>query len=61
MDRNDPGKPRSRQDENLKPGAPPRSATEPAGSESSVKTSKTLSDPSTGEPNPSRPDTAAGG
>lgn len=62
MDRADhPGKPRSREDENLKPGSPPRSATEPPGSESSVKNDKTLSDPSTGAPNPNRPDTAAGG
>jgi len=57
----DPGKPRSRQDENLKPGSPPRTSTEPQGSEGSVKNSKTLSDPSTGEPNPGRHDTAAGG
>jgi hypothetical protein len=55
------GKPRSRENENLKPGAPPKPATNPPGSDSSTETDKTLSDPSTGSPNPHRPDTAAGG
>ena len=32
-------------------GKPPRPATEPAGAEHSTKTSKTLTDPATGEPN----------
>lgn len=39
------------ENENLKPGKPPRPATEPKGSERSSKTSKTLTDPATGEPN----------
>lgn len=44
-------------DEDLKPASPPRPATEPAGSERSVTTRKTLTDPATGEPNrgPARP------
>jgi hypothetical protein len=32
------------------PGRPQRSATEPAGSEGSARTSKTMTDPATGEP-----------
>jgi len=50
-------KPKSRPDnretenENLKPGSPPRPASEPHGSEASGKTDKTLTDPATGEPN----------
>ncbi len=51
-----PGKPRSRDDEDLKPGAPPRAATEPPGSRGSSRTDKTLTDPTTGEPNSGRPD-----
>ena len=39
------------ENENLKPGKPPRPATEPEGSEDSSKTSKTVADPATGEPN----------
>lgn len=50
----DAAKPRTRENDNLKPGEPPRSATEPDGSEPSVQNNKTLTDPSTGEPNPNR-------
>ena len=39
-------------------GAQPRSPTEPPGSEGSSTTSKTRTDPSTGEPTGGRPDTA---
>jgi hypothetical protein len=35
--------------EDLKPGAPPRSATEPRGAEGSVKTPRTVTDPDSGE------------
>jgi len=37
-------------DEDMKPGAPPRPATEPAGSKGSARNSKTMTDPATGEP-----------
>ena len=37
-------------DEDLKPGAPPRPATEPEGAAGSSRTDKTLTDPATGEP-----------
>ncbi|RAK55050.1 hypothetical protein [Phenylobacterium soli] len=37
-------------DDEQKPGAPPRTAYEPDGAEGSEKTSKTLTDPATGEP-----------
>ena len=46
----DAAKPATREDANLKPGAPPRPATEPAGSEGSTKTPKTKTDPATGAP-----------
>ena len=39
------------ENENLKPGSPPRPATEPKGSEGSSKSPKTATDPATGEPN----------
>lgn len=45
-------------DEDLKPsrpGAPPRPATEPAGSEGSSSTHKTRTDPATGEPRSNPP------
>lgn len=42
---------RETENENLKPGSPPRPSTEPAGAEGSSETSKTLTNPSTGEPN----------
>jgi len=41
----------STENENLKPGKPPRPATEPHGSEGSSHTNKTRTDPSTGAPN----------
>lgn len=44
-----PGPARTR-DEDLKPGTPPRPATEPRGAEDSRQNSKTLTDPATGEP-----------
>jgi hypothetical protein len=44
-----PGPARTR-DEDLKPGDPPRPATEPAGADGSQRNSKTLTDPATGEP-----------
>ena len=37
-------------DHDLKPGRPPRPATEPAGASWSTRTPKTLTDPATGEP-----------
>ena len=48
------------ENENLKPGSPPRPATEPHGAEHSTKTSKTLTDPGTGVPTGERSDTAGG-
>ena len=47
--------PRYNRDEEQKPGDPPRSATEPRGSEGSSRTSKTLTDPQTGEPRKAPP------
>jgi len=44
-------KSRDSEQEDLKPGGPPRSSTEPKGSEGSSKTDKTKSDPATGAPN----------
>ena len=49
-----PDKAKTRDDQ-LKPGAPPRPATEPAGAQGSSKTSKTLTDPATGAPSNSTP------
>ena len=45
-----PGDSRRNRDEDLKAGRPPRPATEPQGAETSTQTSKTLTDPATGEP-----------
>jgi hypothetical protein len=42
--------PRYNRDEEMKPGAPPRTATEPRGAEGSGRTPKTLTDPASGEP-----------
>jgi hypothetical protein len=42
-------------DEDLKPGSPPRSTTEPAGAEGSSANSKTQTDPATGEPQKGAP------
>lgn len=37
-------------DEDMKPGSPPRPATEPRGAKGSARNAKTLTDPATGEP-----------
>lgn len=37
-------------DEDLKPGVPPRPATEPSHAEGSQATDKTMTDPATGQP-----------
>jgi hypothetical protein len=42
-------------DDEQKPGAPPRTAYEPKGSEGSTRTDKTLTDPASGAPNTKRP------
>ena len=42
-------------DEDLKPGSPPRPATEPEGAEGSARNAKTLTDPATGQPLPGAP------
>ena len=44
-------------DEDMKPGSPPRPATEPAGAKGSSRNAKTATDPATGEPRdgPPRP------
>lgn len=46
----DGAKPRTRENDNLKPGHPPRPATEPDGARESVRNPKTLTDPGSGEP-----------
>jgi hypothetical protein len=46
---------RLNRDEDQKPGAPPRPATEPAGSHGSSRTDKTMTDPATGAPKPGAP------
>lgn len=43
-------KPYTQENDNLKPDDPPRPATEPNGSEGSVRNKKTLTDPGSGEP-----------
>lgn len=45
-------------DEDMKPGRPPRPATEPPGAENTSRSNKTLTDPATGAPNCDRPDPA---
>jgi len=42
-------------DDEQKPGAPPRTASEPKGSRGSARTPKTLTDPASGEPVTRRP------
>jgi hypothetical protein len=42
-------------DEDLKPGSPPRPATEPAGAKGSSDTGKTRTDPATGTPHRNPP------
>ncbi len=44
------------ENENLKPGGPPRPSTEPQGSEGSTGNAKTRTDPSTGVPTGGTPD-----
>jgi hypothetical protein len=46
---------RYNRDDDQKPGAPPRSATEPAGAKGSARSDKTRTDPATGEPKKSPP------
>ncbi|HEX3888240.1 MAG TPA: hypothetical protein VHW05_12140, partial [Phenylobacterium sp.] len=41
---------RYNRDDDQKPGAPPRPATEPAGAKGSARSAKTATDPATGEP-----------
>jgi hypothetical protein len=53
-------------DDQQKPGAPPRSASEPKGREGSARTAKTATDPASGEPTggapaPNRADAAPKG
>lgn len=45
-------------DEDMKPGRPPRPATEPPGAENTSRSNKTLTDPATGALNRDRPDPA---
>lgn len=42
-------------DEDMRPGSPPRPATEPKGSEGSARNAKTQTDPATGVPQPHAP------
>lgn len=56
-----PPDPGAYEGEDMKPGAPPRPASEPMGSEGSASTGKTLTDPATGAPSGGRPDTAGAG
>ena len=53
----DAAKPRTSENDNLRPGSPPRPATEPVGGKASTRSSKTLTDPGSGEPTktPNRP------
>jgi hypothetical protein len=41
---------RYNRDDDVKPGRPPRPASEPPGSEPSTRTDKTMTDPASGEP-----------
>ena len=50
----DAAKPKDRENDMIKPGSPPRPATEPAGASSSSKNDDTLTDPATGEPQQKR-------
>jgi hypothetical protein len=42
-------------DEDMKPGRPPRPATEPQGAEGSTRNAKTMTDPATGKPQSGAP------
>jgi hypothetical protein len=46
----DAAKPRTRENDNLRPGDPPRPATEPTGKANSTRNADTLTDPGSGEP-----------
>ena len=46
---------RRNRDDDLKPGSPPRPASEPAGAKGSSRSDKTATDPATGEPQPGVP------
>jgi hypothetical protein len=46
----DAAKPRTRENDNLKPGRPPRPATEPDGSSASTRNGQTRTDPGSGAP-----------
>ena len=46
----DAAKPRTRENDNLKPGQPPRPATEPDGSSASTRNGHTRTDPGSGAP-----------
>jgi len=58
MPKSQAGSERSRGDEqeDLRPGSPPRPSTQPKGSGASNVSSKTRTDPNTGAPNPKRGD-----
>ncbi len=43
-----------RENDNLKPGSPPRPATEPVGAAGSTRSGKTATDPGSGEPQQTR-------
>jgi hypothetical protein len=47
---------RTDEQDDVRPGSPPRHATQPKGSESSTRSKHTLTDPGTGAPNPKRGD-----
>jgi hypothetical protein len=47
----DAAKPRTREDDNLRPDQPPRPATEPPGQAGSTRNRKTATDPGFGAPN----------
>ena len=56
MTRGRPQDPARTRDEDLKPGRPPRPATEPDGAEGSTRNSKTRTDPATGQPQRGAPE-----
>jgi hypothetical protein len=52
---------RYNRDDDQKPGAPPRSATEPGGAKGSARSAKTQTDAATGEPRKTPPKPNAAG
>jgi hypothetical protein len=48
------GSTREHENDNLKPGAPPRPTTEPEGGDNASRNRHTQTDPATGEPNGER-------